>query len=211
MAPKIVDREQKQQEIAEAALRVVLERGVDAASIAHVAKAAGISKGTVYLYFDSKEALLVAAARHWVDQLRQHATALPVDDSDAREGLRTLLHASAHGFAAAPDVLQIFLGMTQFFLRAPELGRFAIAREVSSPVRAAVRSLLLRGVEQGVFREDVTHQAESLATNIVAFVDGLGLHYVTGPDALDLRHQLDMFLDLQFRALSPSAALEGAR
>jgi AcrR family transcriptional regulator len=206
MAPKIVDQGQKRRELADAALRVVMERGVDAASIAHVAKAAGISKGTVYLYFDSKEALLVAAARRWVEQLRARATPPAPTHDDARDAIRALLEASIAGFMAAPDVLRVFLGMTEFFLRAPELQRFAIAREVSSPMRAAITALLIQGAQGGQFRTFATQEAEAIATNIVAFVDGLGLHYATGPDQLDVHHQLGMFLDLQFQALAAPGA-----
>src|SRR5204862_6086073 len=46
-----------------AAVEVFGERGFAATKLADVARRAGVTKGTVYLYFDSKEALLKAAGR----------------------------------------------------------------------------------------------------------------------------------------------------
>jgi len=49
--------------ILDAALRVWAKRGFDGASVAEVAREAGLTKGTLYLYFPSKQALLEAALR----------------------------------------------------------------------------------------------------------------------------------------------------
>lgn len=50
----------KRRQILEGARRVFLAAGFDAASMGEIAKAAGVSKGTIYVYFDSKEALFEA-------------------------------------------------------------------------------------------------------------------------------------------------------
>jgi AcrR family transcriptional regulator len=58
--------ETRRAEIAEVAVRLWAERGFDRTSVAEVAEAAGVSKGTLYLYFPSKQALLE-------DVLRRHS------------------------------------------------------------------------------------------------------------------------------------------
>lgn len=50
----------KRRQILEGARRVFLDHGFDGASMGEVARAAGVSKGTLYVYFDSKEALFEA-------------------------------------------------------------------------------------------------------------------------------------------------------
>jgi AcrR family transcriptional regulator len=47
----------KRQQILDGARRVFLDRGFDGASMNEIARVAGVSKGTLYVYFDSKEAL----------------------------------------------------------------------------------------------------------------------------------------------------------
>ena len=56
----------KRRQILEGARRVFLGSGFDAASMGEIARAAKVSKGTLYVYFDSKEALFTA----WVSQSR---------------------------------------------------------------------------------------------------------------------------------------------
>ena len=64
--PKIVDREEMQNGILDAAMQVFTERGYHAATIADVARAAGLGKGTLYLYFKNKEAMTEAMVeRHF--------------------------------------------------------------------------------------------------------------------------------------------------
>jgi AcrR family transcriptional regulator len=55
--------ERRRDEIVGAALRVFAARGFDAASVEEVAREAGLSKGTLYLYFESKQALLDEVVR----------------------------------------------------------------------------------------------------------------------------------------------------
>lgn len=60
--PKIVDKEEVRGRILDATMRVYSNVGFHAATISGIAKAANMGKGTLYLYFDSKEALTVALA-----------------------------------------------------------------------------------------------------------------------------------------------------
>ena len=52
-----------------------VEKGIPNATVADITEAAGVAKGTFYLYYDSKEALLGALKRRFVDELIAHASA----------------------------------------------------------------------------------------------------------------------------------------
>jgi AcrR family transcriptional regulator len=56
-------KEARPSEIVDAALALFAEKGFAAARLDEVAARAGIAKGTIYLYFDSKEALFEAVVR----------------------------------------------------------------------------------------------------------------------------------------------------
>ena len=53
----------KRRQILDGARRVFLADGFDGASMNDIARVAGVSKGTLYVYFDSKEALFEALIR----------------------------------------------------------------------------------------------------------------------------------------------------
>ncbi len=61
--PKIVDHEQRRNEIALVACRVVAEYGFDQATIVRIARQAGYTTGMVAHYFDTKQEIIVAALR----------------------------------------------------------------------------------------------------------------------------------------------------
>lgn len=55
---KIIDKEEKKAEILNAAIKVLGEKGIAGTKIQDIAEAAGIAKGTVYLYFKNKDEIL---------------------------------------------------------------------------------------------------------------------------------------------------------
>ena len=61
-----VDRAAKRAELAGAAARVFGERGVAGTAVSDIVKAAGVAQGTFYLYFDSKDDVLLAVAEQFV-------------------------------------------------------------------------------------------------------------------------------------------------
>ena len=61
--PKIVDHEQRRDEIALIACRVVARHGFEQATIVRIARAAGCTTGMIAHYFDTKQEIIVAALR----------------------------------------------------------------------------------------------------------------------------------------------------
>jgi hypothetical protein len=103
----------------------------------------------------------------------------------------------------------LFLGVAQTFLRDRTLlERFDLIREVSAPIRRAIRGILLDGVSQGVFRPEIARDVERIAINLVAYVDGIGLHYVTNPTFFDLSEQVDFYLENLLESLRVSPTRE---
>src|SRR6516164_8107393 len=101
--PKIAEeaRAARRDQIIAAALACFARTGYHATTMADVAAQAGVSKGTPYLYFDSKEALFLALHEEWdcglADRVNAAIAALP---DDARRSPRAVLHAVAAAIAA---------------------------------------------------------------------------------------------------------------
>src|ERR1700761_1833754 len=90
-------------EILEAALAVFAEKGFAAARLDDVAARAGITKGTIYLYFDSKQALFEALARQSIGaQFDQIIAQLAQFPGSSAELLRFVLSAMGR-FAIISD------------------------------------------------------------------------------------------------------------
>lgn len=61
--PKIVDHEERRNEIALAACRVVAQHGFEQATVARIAREAGYTTGMIAHYFDAKQDIVIAALR----------------------------------------------------------------------------------------------------------------------------------------------------
>jgi AcrR family transcriptional regulator len=80
----------KRRQIVEGARRVFLSEGFDAASMGEIAREAGVSKGTLYVYFESKEALFAALiAESKRAAAERNLSALDPEDPDVRRVLTT--------------------------------------------------------------------------------------------------------------------------
>src|SRR3989442_10422492 len=81
-------------ELVAAALEVFVEKGFAATKLADVARRAGVTKGTVYLYFDSKEALFKAVVRETIVPVIAQGEALARSfTGSARELVERLVRA----------------------------------------------------------------------------------------------------------------------
>ena len=86
--PKIVDHEQRRNEIALVACRVVAEYGFDQATIVRIARQAGYTTGMVAHYFDTKQDIIVAALRLILRRIEER---LNPDSGSGEPDLLTLL------------------------------------------------------------------------------------------------------------------------
>jgi AcrR family transcriptional regulator len=112
----------KRQQIMEGARRVFLEDGFDGASIGDIVRAAGVSKGTLYAYFPSKEKLFEALV---IEDKRKQAEVLFTLEEDDRDVARVLrrLGTTFLGMVIQPKALaflRIVIGASAKF---PEIGK----------------------------------------------------------------------------------------
>ena len=77
----------KRRQVMEGAREIFMSAGFDAASMNDIARAAGVSKGTLYAYFDSKEALFEALIREERAHQPERNTMFPADEPDPAKAL----------------------------------------------------------------------------------------------------------------------------
>src|SRR5690349_23069593 len=92
----------KRRQIVDGARAVFLAQGFDAASMGEIARKAGVSKGTLYVYFDSKEALFQAIAHEQCHAQAERVFALDHADHDV-EGVLTRLGTEFVRFLCRPE------------------------------------------------------------------------------------------------------------
>lgn len=89
--PKIVDHEKRRNQIAEAAWRVVLERGMEGATVRNIAKEAQISLGALRHYFSSQDELLVYTMKLVKEQATARINEIASQDLPPKEVIQNIL------------------------------------------------------------------------------------------------------------------------
>lgn len=112
----------KWRQIVDGARTVFLSRGFDAASMGDIAKAAGVSKGTLYVYFKSKEELFAAIVREECFTHAEGAFRLDETDTDVEKvlthvGIEFVKYLCSPGKASS---LRIVVAIAD---RMPEIGK----------------------------------------------------------------------------------------
>lgn len=144
-------KEARPGELLDAALELFVEKGFAATKVDEVAARAGVSKGTLFLYFPSKEELFKAVVRESiVGRFGEWSMELEQFQGSTADMLR-YAYASwweTIGSTRASGITKLMLSEAGNF---PDLAEF-YQREVIEPGQLLIRRVLLRGVERGEFR-----------------------------------------------------------
>jgi AcrR family transcriptional regulator len=112
----------KWRQIVDGARSVFLARGFDAASMGDIAKEAGVSKGTLYVYFKNKEELFAAIVQQECGSQAEAAFPLDNNDSDV-EGVLNRIGVQFINFMCQPDKASSLRIVIAIADRMPEIGK----------------------------------------------------------------------------------------
>lgn len=138
-------------ELLDAALTLFVEKGFAATRVEEVAKLAGVSKGTLFLYYASKEELLKAVVRENISgRFAQWNAELESFQGSSADLLRYCVTAwwQRVGSTKVSGITKLMVSEAQNF---PELATF-YASEVIQPGNQLIARVLQRGVDRGEFR-----------------------------------------------------------
>ena len=144
-------KEARPGELLDAALDLFVEKGFAATRSEEVAIRAGVSKGTLFLYFPSKEELFKAVVReNMVRHQTEGAEEIARFEGPTPQLLEYLMLEwwRRYGATKASGISKLVMSEANNF---PDLARF-FQDEVVTPGHAMVRSVLQRGVDSGEFR-----------------------------------------------------------
>jgi AcrR family transcriptional regulator len=182
-------REERRRQILEAALAVFTQKGFHTANVSDVAAEAGVSQGTIYWYFDSKDELFAAALLSFFEGFGQGTTAALAHCQTATDKLRALA-LSLVGFA--DEVGGLFMRVLEFWAASPDRHEpAAMWVDLLVQYKDVVVAIVKEGVQNGEFQPV---DAESLVWAIMAAYDGLAAYALLMP-TMDLARVSHVFAE----------------
>jgi AcrR family transcriptional regulator len=206
--PRQRRKQARPQELLAAALELFVEKGYAATRAEEVAQHAGVSKGTLYLYYPSKEELFKAVVRQNLSSLIAEGEELAgTFEGSSSDLLALLLHTwwERMGNTPAAGIHKILLAEVRNF---PELAQF-YTDEVIVPADRLFCSCVARGVASGEFRPMPLHEVAFTLMAPLIFLavqrHSFGCCPVNGGVEVDAKVTLDTQLDLVLRGLQVRA------
>ena len=139
-------------EIIQAAIEVFAEKGFAGARIEEIAKRAGAAKGTVYLYFDTKDKLFEAVVREYISPFLKGTEDMVSDfPGPASELLRKVIERAYSELVSNQQRRAIMRILISEGSRFPQLSQFYY-QEILAGAERMLRRIIERGIQRGEFR-----------------------------------------------------------
>ena len=196
MSPKPDVSEERKDQIAEAATTVFTKKGFDKARMDDIANEANLSKGTLYLYFKSKDAIIT----HLLDRLfeREFSDLLLLEDAPlpASEKLTLFVDkfiGDIHNWSRIIPIMYEFLG---------RLFRQRVVQEAFKKYMRfyldLITPIIQQGIDEGEFK---ANSPEDVAITIGAIFEGTILLWVYDSELIDLEKHLNSGMKLLLEGL----------
>ena len=191
-------KEARPGELLDAALDLFVEKGFAATRVEEVAARAGVSKGTLFLYFPSKDELFKAVVRHSISgRFVEWDNDFQAFQGTTREMLGHCMNSwwLRVGAAKASGLTKLIMSEAGNF---PEIAAF-YRQEVVEPGHCLIRRILQRGMDRGEFRHiDLDYAVYSVVAPMLFLI--LSRHSmgvcVSGDAELDPTRYIDLQLSV---------------
>jgi AcrR family transcriptional regulator len=197
-------KDARPEEIISAALEVFADRGFAATKLEDVARRAGVTKGTIYLYFENKEALFKALIRQTIVPVIAQGEALAKSFTGSARDLFERLVREYWRLVGETSLVGIPKLMMAEAGNFPQLARFYY-EEVVTRGHRLMAGVIERGIKAGEFRPVNVMVAAKLAMSpLMHAVIARKAFSACMPEGFDVAKYLDTHIDLYLHGISQS-------
>ncbi len=199
-------REERQQEILEAALRIFVRKGYADTRMDDIVEATGLSKGAIYHHFASKRELFVALIEHWMDQFAP------------------IMNPGQHSGKSSADIIRIIGRFTtmlfnrnqDWFLAEPEIWSMAkrdeeiqgLASQLYTRILGEFETVITRGINYGEFKEV---NVRLVALSIMTTLHGMIWFVMFQPKDFSIEDYVDANMDFIINGILTDKQAEETR
>ncbi len=175
--PKVVDHDERREDVAEAAWRVIGRDGLEGATLREISREAGFTTGVIQHYFRDRDELLAFVARQISEQAFDRMTSALETCSPGKACLRQLLEVLVPLDLRTARVSAL---MSFWARSAIDPVHNAIQARQYETIRRAFRGQVAAAMEKGEISPD--RDADDVADHLLAFGDGLCVRSGMEPD-----------------------------
>ncbi len=183
-------KEARRTQILDAAVRCFARRGYYETTIEDLVTETGLSRGALYLYYPSKEAMYLAISERWGCGLEEAIRARLTPDLSQASILQIVIEVNGEHVQAEADACRILMEGWNLAYHIPVLAERNARQQAHS--LAALSQLLRAGIEAGEFRTDM--EVETQARILMATLHGLMVQWHRQPGSVDWHAVAEEFI-----------------
>jgi len=150
MSPKPDVSQERKQQIMEAALKVFSREGLHTARMDDIAEEAGLSKGALYWYFNSKDKIIASLLTNFFDREFSKIEEWVIRDDSARNLLQSLIDLIVEDLLSVKPFMSIIYEFWAMSFRNKRVGKFI--RESMHRYLDLIVPVVQRGIDRGEFK-----------------------------------------------------------
>jgi len=196
MSPKQDVSDERKSQILDAAMETFTEKGFHKTRMSDIADSSGLSKGSLYWYFDSKDAIILKLIDRVFEYVIKDLTALLNDDRSAEERLYIYTDRSGQ------DIIKMLKWM-------PLLYDFLALAHRQEPIKKTIQhyykknldlliTLIQQGIDTGEFLPGNAHEA---AYAIGSIIEGTVMLWLYDPEQIDIQDHIKSSTNLLLKGL----------
>lgn len=168
---RVRDAAQTKERILDCAMREFTQFGFDGARMDRIVKASGFNISLVYQYFGNKESLFLAVMERAYGVMRASHRDIDIRHLPPVEAMESLVRWTFRIFVNQPEIISLLT--SENISRGRHIENSTYIRGLYNPLLDTIASVLKRGAEAGVFRDDVDPQDLFISLN------GMGYFYLS--------------------------------
>jgi AcrR family transcriptional regulator len=202
MSPKNNVSEKRRNQILDAAMKTFSEVGFHKARMSDIADTSGLSKGSLYWYFDSKDSIILNLLEKFFEPELKDLRALLTDSRSAEDRLEIYIDRVSDDMVAMLKWMPLIHDFIALAFR-KEPVRKAISSYYQRHLEVLL-SLIQQGLDSGEFQADSAMEA-SIA--IGSMLEGTVLLWVYDPSLIDIKYHIKSNISLLLQGLRTKSTL----
>jgi AcrR family transcriptional regulator len=202
MSPKNNVSEERKSQILDAAMETFSELGFHKARMSDIAETSGLSKGSLYWYFDSKDSIILNLLEKFFEPELKDLRALLTDSRSAEDRLEIYVDRVSADMVTMLKWMPLVHDFIALAFRKEQV-RKAISRYYKMHLEILL-SLIQQGLDAGEFQADNAMEA-SIA--IGSILEGTVLLWVYDPSHIDIKYHIKSNINLLLQGLRTKSSL----
>ena len=174
-------QDQRRKQIIEAAIKVLMDRGITSSSMNDLVRASGLSKGGVYHHFPSKDDLLIGILKYFFEEYFIEMTETPPDIQSAYQKLRYILSQHQQTLQEMGQYNALF---QDFFAHSAHNEQLKQQFQFQYlHFQTLLTELIQQGIENNEFINEV--DARAIASGMIGVFDGICMAMAVSPETIE--------------------------